>query len=195
MSCGCGLNQNERSGAMTPILALVVLAAPVVGAVLYMGAARATAQREHSDPAAGTYSQSEAVNVGWTDLSAATFDGETFSMGRITGSPAILYFWATWCPQCKVQREVLGSLSREWGDQAQVIALTVDDDVASVRRYLERHTSLSRELQATPELLRRFSVDGLPTLVVIDANGTVRSVSRGLSDAAELRRIVSPLRS
>ncbi len=69
----------------------------------------------------------------------------------------------------------------------------MDDDVPSVQRYLRAHSSLSHELRASPELLRLFGVEGLPTLVVIDANGRVQSVSSGLTDADGLRRVVAPL--
>lgn len=142
-----------------------------------------------------TSSTPNETSGGWATLTARALDGESVSMTRIAGKPAILYFWATWCPQCKIQREVLGSLSREWRDEVQLVALSVDDDVPSVSLYLKTHTPLARELQATPELLKQFSVEGLPTLVVIDGKGAVRNVSSGLIDATELRRIVAPLRS
>ena len=53
--------------------------------------------------------------------------------------------------------------------------------------------SLAGGLGASPELLRLFSVEGLPTLVVIDAKGRIQSVSSGLTDGPELRRFVTPL--
>ncbi len=88
---------------------------------------------------------------------------------------------------------MLTTLSREWGDRLRIVALTVDDDVPSVNRYLEAHASLSHELLASPELLHLFGVEGLPTLVVIDAKGRMQSVSSGLTDGPELRRFVTPL--
>lgn len=172
-------------------MAIAVLAAPVLGAVMY--------SRSDSEAVARSAEVSTADNetpgefADWNRLAASKLDGDRFAMSELSRKPAILYFWATWCPQCRVQREVLSTLSREWGDRLRIVALTVDDDVPSVSRYLKAHASLSRELIASPELLRLFGVEGLPTLVVIDAKGRIQKVSSGLTGGAELRRFVAPL--
>lgn len=194
MKCGCEGNQSSRSGTASPVLALGVLMAPVMGAVLYMSVARdshATDSRVAKSIAAPD--SDGAVGAGWSRLTVSTLEGSDFALAELAPKPVILYFWATWCPLCKVQREVLHVLSGEWGDRVQIVALTADDDVPPVKRYLETHASLTHELRANTELLRLFRVDGLPTLAVIDAAGNVRNVSSGLSDASELRRIVVPL--
>ena len=191
MSCGCKLNQTGRTGVTSPIVALAVLAAPVLGAVLYVGAARES--HAHDEPVSTSDIEASSEGGDWARLATSTLKGTSFAMADLSGKPTLLYFWATWCPQCKVQREVLNTLSREWGDRVRIAALTVDDDVPSVKRYLEAHASLSHELRASTELLRLFEVEGLPTLVVIDAKGRIQSVSSGLTDGPELRRFVAPL--
>jgi thiol-disulfide isomerase/thioredoxin len=191
MSCGCKLSQTSRSRAVSPIVAIAILAAPVLGAVLYMGAAGESHARVEGVSTSDIDVSAEGSD--WARLATSTLDGSSFAMADLTGKPTILYFWATWCPQCKIQREVLNTLSREWGDRARIAALTVDDDIVPVKRYLEAHASLSHELRASPELLRLFGVEGLPTLVVIDAKGRIQSVSSGLIDGPELRRSVTPL--
>ncbi len=140
-------------------------------------------------------SDSESATEGgdWARLATLTLEGSRFAMANLSGKPTILYFWATWCPQCRIQRDVLNALAREWGDRVRIAALTVDDDVPSVQHYLKAHSSLSYELRASGELLRLFGVEGLPTLVVIDGNGRVHTVSSGLTDADRLRRVVEPL--
>lgn len=185
------LRQRQDPASFSPVFALGVVTAPVVGAALYFGLACASEPRHVTRPSAVSVAQVEGGH--WQQLEASTMNGTGFSMAQLTGKPVILYFWATWCPQCKVQREVLGTLSREWQDHAQVVGLTLDNNLTSVNRYLETQNSLSRELKASPELLDHFGVHGLPTLVAIDATGVVRNVSSGLSDAAELRLIVGPL--
>ena len=191
--CGCDLNHAGRSGAMSLVVALAILTAPVLGAVMYL--------RSDSE-AVAHFAEVSTRDIGtpgeiadWSRLATSKLDGDSFAMSELSGKPAILYFWATWCPQCRVQREVLTTLSREWGDRLRIVALTMDDDVSSVNRYLEAHASLSHELLASPKLLRLFGVEGLPTLVVIDAKGRIQSVSSGLTDGPELRRFVSRLLS
>ncbi len=189
--CGCKLNQTGRTGAMSSFLALAILTAPVLGAVMYLRSDR----ESHAGHGAVSTTDigSPAARGDWSRLVTSKLNGSSFAMADLTGKPAILYFWATWCPQCRVQREMLNTLSREWGDRVRIAALTVDDDVPSVQRYLKAHSSLSHELRASAELLRLFGVEGLPSLVVIDGNGRVQSVSSGLTDADGLRQVVAPL--
>ncbi len=185
------MNLRRRSGVYGSAVALSVLAAPVLGAVMYF--------RSDSEPDARradvstTDVETHGEIADWSRLTTSKLDGNSFAMSELSGKPAILYFWATWCPQCRVQREVLYTLSHEWGDRLRIVALAVDDDVPSVNRYLKTHASLARELIASPELLRLFGVEGLPTLVVIGAKGRIQSVSSGPTDGPELRRFVTPL--
>ncbi len=189
--CGCKLNQTGRSGAMSSVVALAILTAPVLGAAMYLRSDR----ESHAVHSAVSTSDIESGAEGgdWARLATLTLGGSRFAMADLSGKPTILYFWATWCPQCRIQRDVLNALAREWGDRVRIAALTVDDDVPSVQHYLKAHSSLSYELRASGELLRLFGVEGLPTLVVIDGNGRVQTVSSGLTDADRLRRVVAPL--
>ncbi len=191
MSCGCNVNQAGRSRVPCPVVVLAVLTAPVLGAAIFLGSGRESHARH--GPVSTSDIESPTEGGDWARLATLTLDGSRFAMADLSGKPTILYFWATWCPQCRVQRGVLNALSREWGDRVRIAALTVDDDIPSVQRYLKAHSSLSHELRASAELLWLFGVEGLPTLVVIDGNGRVQSVSSGLTDADGLRRVVAPL--
>lgn len=191
MVCECNLSQTGRSRAFCPVVVLAVLTAPVLGAAIYVGTARESHARH--GPISTSDVESPAEGGDWARLATSKLGGSRFAMADLSRKPAILYFWATWCPQCRVQREVLNTFSHEWGDRLRIAALTVDDDVPSVQRYLEAHSSLSYELRTSRELLGLFDIEGPPTLVVIDANGRVQSVSSGLTDADGLRRVVAPL--
>ena len=104
----------------------------------------------------------------------------------------ILDFWATWCPPCRAQREVLHTLAGEYGDRLRIVALSVDEDEAALKRYVAEHPGGTHELRATSELIELFDVEALPTLAIINATGRVQRVSEGLMDADEFRRIVAP---
>ncbi len=87
-------------------------------------------------------------------------------------------------------REVLNTLAHGWGDRCRSAALSVDDDVPSLQRYLGAHAALAHQLRAAPELLHIFGVEALPTLVLIDASRRVQVVSSDLANDAELRRLL-----
>ena len=190
MNCACNVNQAGRPKAITAAVALGLLVAPVVGAVLYL---RSGGECSACHEAAVLPNPRLPADVDWSRAAASKLDGGHFAMAELVGKPVVLYFWATWCPQCRVQRNVLNELAGEWSDRLRIVALSVDDDASAVSRYLEGHPRLSDELLASPELLAQFHVEALPTLAAIDAIGRVRTVSAGPMDAGELRNVVEPL--
>ena len=191
MSCACHVNQGGPRKAISPVVALAILAAPVLGAVLYL---RSGGECDACHRAADFGNPRPATDYGeWSRVAASHLDGDSFAMSQLAGKPVILDFWATWCPQCKVQRDVLSDLAGKWGDRVNIAALAVDDEVSTVSRYLDDHPRLFRELLVSPGLLELFHVEALPTLVVIDAGGRVKTVSAGPMDAEQLRSVVEPL--
>ncbi len=191
MNCACDVNSGRWRKTVNPVVALAILAAPLLGAVLYL---RSGGECNACHAAAASADPPPSGDLpGWSLVSASRLDGSRFEMVELGGKPAVLYFWATWCPQCRVQRDVLNKLGGEWADRVRIVALSVDDEAFAVGRYLEGHVRLSHELRASPELLALFHVEALPTLAVIDAEGEVRTVSAGPMDAEQLRSVVEPL--
>lgn len=188
---GCNLNQVGRSKPWSSMVGLGI------GAVLFVSGCLYLRSRGESDDTRQTAELSDAAfqaELGtWSRLWASKLDGGRFPMTDLEGKPVVLYFWATWCPVCKMQRDVLKTLDKESGGRLRTAALSVDDDAPTIRRYLESHAPLSHELRASPELLELFQVEALPTLAVIDATGRVKMVSAGFMDDAELRGVVAPL--
>lgn len=191
MNCACNMNQTRPSKSVQSLVALGVVTAPFLGTMLYL---RSGGERNAYHKAAA--SADVPVTDGpedWSRMAASKLDGSSFAMADLVGEPAVLYFWATWCPQCKVQRDVLNKLAGEWVGRVRTVALAVDDDASAVSRYLEGHARLSHELRASPQLLELFHVEALPTLVVIDRSRAVKAVSVGPMDAERLHSVVEPL--
>lgn len=191
MSCACSLNLSRRAKEITAAVVLALIAAPLLGAALFAHSGR---ERDSCHAAVAAVDALPAHELdGWSRATVSSLDGSRFAMTDLVGRPAVLYFWATWCPQCKVQREVLTSLAGPWGDRVRIAALSLDDDASAAGRYLDGRAGLTHELRASRELLELFHVEALPTLVVIDAKGQVKAVSDGPMDAEQLRGVVEPL--
>jgi len=187
----CNPNRVDQSKALSSVVGFGIVTVLGVSGCLYM-----RSHGESDEPRQATELSDAAFQAelgAWSRLSASKLDGSRFPMRDLGGKPTVLYFWATWCPLCSTQRDVLKTLEHEWRGRLRTAALSVDDDPQTVRRYLENHAPLSQELRASPELLELFQVESLPTLAVIDATGRVQIVSAGSMDAAELRGVVAPL--
>ncbi len=97
--------------------------------------------------AAGTASAQEdeaGISLGLTPSPAVvqTLDGKPVDLSRVVGTkPALIEFWATWCPRCRALEPRLRAAEARYGGRVQFIAVAVavNETVASVRRHLAEH--------------------------------------------------------
>jgi thioredoxin 2 len=81
------------------------------------------------------------------------------------GIPVLLDLWAPWCGPCRAVSPALEALARQFAGRLKLVKVNVDE---------------------APEVGRRFEVQGIPTLVVLDG-GRVRSRKTGAAPEPELR--------
>lgn len=97
--------------------------------------------------AAGTASAQEdeaGISLGLTPSPAVvqTLDGKPVDLSQVVGrKPALIEFWATWCPRCRALEPRLRAAEARYGGRVQFIAVAVavNETVASVRRHLAEH--------------------------------------------------------
>ncbi|ALG13830.1 thioredoxin family protein [Kibdelosporangium phytohabitans] len=57
--------------------------------------------------------------------------------------PVLVYFWATWCPPCRMLAPVLAELATELADVAEIVKVDLDAEVDTAR---------SQRIMAAPTL-------------------------------------------
>lgn len=97
----------------------------------------------------------------------------------------VVSFWASWCEPCRTEIPLLMKMAEEFKDQPVKIFLintmeSLSFSADSVRTILkDRKYTLPCLLDNTGSVARRYTVRGLPMIVVIDKFGIVRKVNRG----------------
>jgi len=138
-------------------------------------------------PPAGAFLQFEAAQPPRPATSAGFVDGEGRSrnLAEFRGEAVVLNLWATWCAPCVREMPQLDRLKKTLaGDGIRVLALSEDRGGAPV---VEKFYAVNgiRNLEVLIDLggvvLRDLGVRGLPTTVLIDADG--REVARALGAA------------
>ncbi len=109
------------------------------------------------------------------EFSLADASGQQHDLAELArGRPAIVLFWASWCPYCEALMPHLQALHAREGDRVAVIAIDLWEDDrqdaidAVARRGIDFTVLYHGDKQAA-----KWGVKGTPGLFVIDATGKV----------------------
>ncbi|MCW9088305.1 MAG: protein disulfide oxidoreductase [Gammaproteobacteria bacterium] len=118
-------------------------------------------------------------------FSAQTIAGEAFDLRSLQGSPALVHFWATWCPVCELEQ---GSIDAVAGDHSFISVAMQSGSEQEILDYL-REQGVDYPVVSDPEgrLSRRYGVSGVPASFILDGEGEVRFVTRGYTSSWGLR--------
>ncbi|HUP23625.1 MAG TPA: TlpA disulfide reductase family protein [Thermoanaerobaculia bacterium] len=123
-------------------------------------------------------------------LRLPTLDGKLLGPADLPGRAVVLEFWATWCGPCAVQADILHTLYEEYGGRGVAfLAVNFGEPAELVREYAAKHPfPYPLVLDEDGSLSARAGIAGLPTVVVLDAEGKVVLESVGITGTSRLRR-------
>ncbi|MGZ8259157.1 MAG: TlpA family protein disulfide reductase [Caldimonas sp.] len=125
------------------------------------------------------------------DLAGATVAPR---LAALKGKVVYVDFWASWCGPCRQSFPWMNDMQQKYGAQGlQVVAVNVDAKRADADRFLsEVPAQFALAFDAKGESARRFGVKGMPSAVLIGADGKVVKVHQGFreQDRAELEALL-----
>lgn len=167
-----------------------------------------------SDPRLLAIFQSELTAANLINQSAGSvkfqywLNGQPFTSDVLRGKVLILHFWAMWSNSSTQAFPHLRNLLGKYGSQDLVVLgvtrfygrsdvrddLKPQQELTSMQEFLKRH-DISYPVAIAPEddLTNddKFSVYSLPTIIVIDRNGKVRLIRRGVGNWAALEKQIA----
>jgi thiol-disulfide isomerase/thioredoxin len=112
-------------------------------------------------------------------------DGGEFRIAAQRGRVLFLDFYAAWCEPCKLELPLVERWSRTHRS-AVVVPIDVGEPRATAAAFARRLRLENVALDPTSSARAFFSVEGFPTVVVIDRAGDVRAKWEGLNPAIGL---------
>jgi peroxiredoxin len=114
-------------------------------------------------------------------------DGATVRLEDFRGRPAILNFWATWCPTCVEELPQLDQLHRESGGRFAVLSLSSEPPRKLKAWAREEQLELPILFDRGGQTSKAYAVEAIPTIVIIDAQGKLIHDFAGKPDIDILR--------
>ncbi len=113
---------------------VMVVIALTLGATWWMDGYRGVMQSAGTDPAKIKVAYEPAPDITLTNM-----NGKAVRLHDYKGKVVLLNFWATWCAPCIAEFPQFIRLARAMPDDLVILAVSIDDDKASIGKFLKRH--------------------------------------------------------
>lgn len=118
------------------------------------------------------------------EFKLSSLSGKNVSLSDFKGKPVILFIWATWCPYCRAE---LSNLEKSYQDikksGAELLAIDSGEPKERVNKYLkDRKIEFPVLLDVDSRVSYAYNVIGIPTLVLVDAQGKMQFQGNNLPD-------------
>jgi peroxiredoxin len=137
----------------------------------------------------GASNVAEALRFGGPTVAGGTFDGAS-----LAGKPAVLWFWAAWCPRCQAKAAEVGAAQTATSGKVNFVGVAgLGSGQEAMARFVAQHSlgGFPHLADDTGTVWRHFGVVEQEYFVLIDATGTI--VHKGPLSTADLDRRVADL--
>ncbi|MBS6194105.1 MAG: TlpA family protein disulfide reductase [Clostridiales bacterium] len=136
-----------------------------------------TGEQEAED---STMQRQDAIDVKFYDS-----EGNPVQLSDFYGKPVVVNFWATWCGFCKQEMPDFQEVYDEYGEEVEFLLINSTDGERETREkaaaYLkETEITIPAFYDEDLEAVYTYSVNSLPTTILLDKNGKVAAYAPGM---------------
>jgi len=132
-----------------------------------------------------TYLQRDLAHGIAPHFHGAATNGQSVNIQNLRGKPALVYFWATWCPVCKMQNGNVANIGKDL--PVITIAMNSGSDLEVEAFLKEKQLDFLALADDDGTIASRYGVTGVPTSFIIDSNGNIAFTEVGYTTEWGLR--------
>lgn len=125
-------------------------------------------------------------------FTATTINGQQFSGASLAGKPAVLWFWAPWCPVCRREAPAVGRTAAAHRD-VTFLGVAGLDQVPAMQEFVEKYPvkDFTQLADTDGAIWTKFGVTQQPAYAFVGADGKVDVVKGALSEDELTRRVTA----
>ena len=128
-------------------------------------------------------------------FSGTLLDGGRFASSSLHGKVAVINFWGSWCPPCRVETpEFQQVYSEQSGRGVAFLGINVKDDEQLAKAFLTSHDitypSLFDPRGEVALAFRDYPANAIPSTIVLDREGRVAAVYTATVTQQDLRTVL-----
>ncbi|MBN1470998.1 MAG: TlpA family protein disulfide reductase [Syntrophaceae bacterium] len=110
--------------------------------------------------------------------------GKKFQLSSQRGYPVVIFFGTTWCPQCRSEMKFLKARYDQYVQRGlKIIYIDINESVERVSRFTQQNSYPGVILlDLDGSVAYEYGVQGVPTIILVDATGTIKGEGRTVSD-------------
>ena len=126
------------------------------------------------------------------EFTLPALSGDTVSLADYRGKKTVvLSYWASWCGPCKVELPELREFYKRYHKadaNFEILAISIDEEKADAEKYAAAE-KLPFPVLFDPhsKTADAYSVEGIPTMFVIDKDGKIVHAHAGLEQAMQIQ--------
>lgn len=131
-------------------------------------------------------------------FSGTLLDGDRFSSSSLSGKVAVINFWGSWCPPCRVETpEFQQVYSEDAGRGVTFLGVNVKDDEQLAKAFLTSkgitYPSLFDPRGEVALAFRDYPANAIPSTIVLDREGRVAAVYTAAVTQDDLRTVLDSM--
>ena len=126
------------------------------------------------------------------EFTLAALNGDAVSLADYRGKKTVVVsYWASWCGPCKVELPELREFYQRYRKadaNFEILAISIDEQKADAEKYAEAEKlPFPVLLDPQSKTAEAYSVEGIPTMFVIDKGGKIVHAHAGLGQAMQIQ--------
>ena len=156
------------------------------------------AQKQQASVESARTSANKAL-ADYGDVRIYDADGNARSLVELCeAAPAIVNYWATWCPNCVEEMDDYQKLFEKYGDEVRFVMVDATDGKRETREkadaYIAYHDyGFPVYYDAEQSMGMAFAIEYLSTTIVVDRDGTIVSNASGRIDYTAIDQLLGKL--